>query len=104
MDDGLTLCGMDDAGEMSSWYVFTAMGIYPYSPADTDYIISVPIFDEVKMKLNDKTLTIAKKGSGTKITETSYGGRKLDGWFISHDELVKGEQLVIKAAQSDTKR
>ena len=104
MDDGLTLCGMDDAGEMSSWYVFAAMGIYPYSPADTDYIISVPLFDEVKMKLNDKTLTIAKKGSGTKITEIAYGGRKRDGYFISHDELVKGEQLVIRAAQTDTKR
>ena len=104
MDDGLTLCGMDDAGEMSSWYVFTAMGIYPYSPADTDYIISVPIFDEVKLKLNDKTLTIVKKGSGTKINEITYDGRKLDGYFISHDQLVKGKQLVISTAQADTKR
>ena len=103
MDDGLTLCGMDDAGEMSSWYVFTGMGIYPYSPADTDYIISVPIFDEVKMKWNHKTLTIAKKGSGTKIAEISYGGRKLDGYFISHAELVKGKELVIKTANPENR-
>ena len=48
MDDGLTLCGMDDAGEMSSWYVFNAIGLYPYSPADEDYIVTVPILTRSK--------------------------------------------------------
>ena len=41
---GLALSGMDDAGEMSSWYVFAAIGLYPYSPADPRYIVSVPLF------------------------------------------------------------
>jgi predicted alpha-1,2-mannosidase len=43
-EDGLALSGMDDAGEMSSWYVFNAIGLYPYSPADPNYIVSVPLF------------------------------------------------------------
>jgi predicted alpha-1,2-mannosidase len=103
MDDGLTLCGMDDAGEMSSWYVFAAIGLYPYSPADDDYIISVPIFDEVKMKLNGKTLTIAKQNSGTKLTEITYGNRKLDGFFIPHHELVKGRKLVVRTEPTGLK-
>ncbi len=103
MDDGLTLCGMDDAGEMSSWYVFAAMGIYPYSPADPDYIVSVPIFDEVKMQVGRETLTIAKKGSGTKITEITYDNRKVDGYFITHGELLKGKRLVIQTASADSK-
>lgn len=97
--DDNTLCGMDDAGEMSSWYVFNAIGLYPYSPADEDYIISVPIFDEVQMKLSGKKpLTILKAGSGPKITGIAYDNRKVDGYFIPHRELVKGKKLVINAA------
>jgi predicted alpha-1,2-mannosidase len=102
MDDGLTLCGMDDAGEMSSWYVFNAIGLYPYSPADADYIVTVPIFDAVKMKLNRETLTILKENSGAKITEITYDNRKVDGYFISHHELVKGKKLVVKTVASDS--
>src|SRR5450759_1993785 len=81
-EEGLALCGMDDAGEMSSWYVFNAIGIYPYSPADEDYIVSVPLFDEADVKLNDKTFTILKKNSGRKITGITYDNQKIDGYFV----------------------
>jgi predicted alpha-1,2-mannosidase len=94
--DGLALCGMDDAGEMSSWYVFNAMGLYTYSPADPKYIVTVPIFDKVVLKMSDnRTVTIVRKNSGNKITEITYGGRKIDGYFIPHSDLLKGEKLVI---------
>jgi predicted alpha-1,2-mannosidase len=93
--EGLALCGMDDAGEMSSWYVFNAIGIYPYSPADEDYIVSVPLFDKVDVKLNDKTFTILKRNSGRKITGITYDNQKIDGYFVAHHELIKGEKLVI---------
>lgn len=102
MEGGNTLCGMDDAGEMSSWYVFNALGLYTYSPADPEYIITVPLFDEVKFKLGKKTFTIVKKGSGTKITNITYGGKKLDGYFISHDELLQGKKLVITTSPVTT--
>jgi putative alpha-1,2-mannosidase len=95
MDGGRTLCGMDDGGEMSSWYVFNAIGIYPYSPANDDYIVIVPIFDGVKMKLNRETLTISKRGFGLKMAEISYGDRKLNGYFITHHELMQGKELLI---------
>lgn len=103
MDDGLTLCGMDDAGEMSSWYVFAAIGLYPYSPADVDYIVSVPLFDEVKMKLNRETLTIVKKNSGTKITGITYDKQKVNGYFVPHQSLAKGKELVITTSSVGTK-
>jgi putative alpha-1,2-mannosidase len=93
---------MDDAGEMSSWYVFTALGLYPYSPADPNYIVCVPLFDEVRVNLGDKTLTLARENTGTKITELRYGNRKVDGYFISHDELMKGERLLIRTAPNDS--
>ena len=91
----LAYAGMDDAGEMSSWYVFTAMGIYPFSPADPEYIISVPLFDKVEFNLGDKKFTIIKKNSGRKITGITYGGKKLGGYFISSDELKKGKGLIM---------
>lgn len=92
----LSYAGMDDAGEMSSWYVFNAMGFYPFSPADPKYIVSVPLFDKIKIKLdNGNTYTIIKKGSGKKITNLSYDGKKINGYFITDKELKKGKQLEI---------
>jgi predicted alpha-1,2-mannosidase len=94
-----TLCGMDDAGEMSAWYVFNAIGLYTYSPADENYIITVPMFDEVKLQMsNGKTATIQRKGSGPKITGITYDGQKVNGYFISYHDLLKGKKLVISAA------
>lgn len=93
--DGLALCGMDDCGEMSSWYVFNAIGIYPYSPADENYIVTVPLFDKIQMKLNDKTLTILKQNTGRKITGITYDNHKVDSFFMPYHELVKGKKLVV---------
>jgi len=95
-EDGLALCGMDDAGEMSAWYVFCAIGLYPYSPAEEDYIISVPVFDQVKLELSkNSTLTIRKKNSGNRIIDLTYDHRKIDGFFLPHHELMRGKELVI---------
>lgn len=94
--DGLALCGMDDAGEMSSWYVFNAIGLYPYSPADPEYIVTVPLFNRVTVRLNDHgTFTIARPDSGTRITDISYGGRTITGYFIPHDDLLSDGILTI---------
>lgn len=87
--------GMDDAGEMSAWFVFNAMGFYPFSPADPKYIISVPLFDKVEINLNGKMFTISKKNSGKKITQITYGDKKIDGYFISDAEIKQGKNLVI---------
>lgn len=92
----LAYSGMDDSGEMSAWYVFNAIGLYTYSPADPEYIISVPLFKEIKFSLDDNTVfTIKKTGNGKKINNITYDGKKLDGWFISHDLLKEGKELVI---------
>jgi len=94
--EGLALSGMDDAGEMSAWYVFNAIGLYPYSPADPKYIVSVPLFEKTTFKLNEgKTLTILKKNSGLRITSITYGGKTVDGYFVNHSDLDMGKDLVI---------
>jgi len=95
----LALAGMDDAGEMSSWYVFNAMGLYTFSPADPEYIVTVPLFDKVHVSLGDGSeWTIRRKGCGPRITEITCGGKPLDGWFVPHAALAGGE-LVISAAE-----
>ena len=93
----LAYSGMDDAGEMSSWYVWNAIGLYTYSPADPEYIVTVPIFDEVKVALsNGRTLTIKKEGEGEKIASVTNGGRRLKGWFIQDKDLQEGKTLVVR--------
>lgn len=92
----LSYAGMDDAGEMSSWYVFNAIGIYPFSPADPEYIVSVPLFDKTEVKTGDNTsFIIIKKNSGKKIKSIMYGKQKIEGYFIKSDELKKGNKLII---------
>jgi predicted alpha-1,2-mannosidase len=92
----LSYAGMDDAGEMSSWYVFNAMGFYPFSPTDPKYIVSVPIFNKVKINFaNGKTYTIIKRNTGKKITNLTYDGKKIDDYFITDKDLKEGKQLEI---------
>jgi len=94
--EGLAYAGMDDAGEMSSWYVFNALGLYTYSPADPEYIVTVPLFDEVDFTFaNGKTLVIKKKGNGEKITSIKYDGKKVSGYFVKDSDLKKGKVLEI---------
>jgi len=93
--DKLAYAGMDDAGEMSSWYVFNAIGMYTFSPADPEYIVTIPLFDKVEFTLGDKKFFIIKKNHGRKITDISYDGNKINGYFIKHSELKKGKKLVI---------
>jgi predicted alpha-1,2-mannosidase len=93
--DKLAYAGMDDAGEMSSWFVFNAMGFYTFSPADPNYIVSVPLFNSVKIKLGNNTTTILKKGKGRKITDISWTDKKVNGYFITDADLNKGKTLTI---------
>ena len=95
--DGNALCGMDDAGEMSAWYVYNAIGLYPYSPADEAYIVTVPLFDTVALRMSpNRVVTIRRRGSGRKITDISYGGKKVEGYFVPHHDLMRGADLVIQ--------
>lgn len=95
--EGLALCGMDDAGEMSCWYVFAAMGIYPFSPADPNYIVTVPLFDEIKWKLpGGQTVTINKEGASRDMKEIQLNGKTVSGYFVPHDLIREGGILTVQ--------
>src|SRR3546814_16540422 len=88
---------MDDAGEMSSWYVFAAMGFYPLSPADPEYLVTVPLFDEVRIKTGDGPgLTLLKKGNRRNLDAIIVDGVKQDGYFIPHDLFGTGARVEVK--------
>ena len=95
-ENGLALSGMDDAGEMSSWYVMAALGLYPISPADARYLVTVPIFDEIKWQLDhNKELVIRKPNPGRKLEEIVVNGKPIDGYFIPHELFVRGGEIEI---------
>ncbi len=90
------LSGMDDAGEMSAWYVFSSIGLYPFSATDPNYIVTAPLFDEVKWRTSSgKTITISKPGKGRAITSIKVNGKANDGYFVSHDLFKTGGNISI---------
>jgi len=95
-DEGLALCGMDDAGEMSSWYVFSALGLYPFSATDAEYLVTAPLFDEVTWHTaNGKVIHISKPGKGRALTSILVNGKKNEGYFVSHDLFKSGGKVQI---------
>ncbi|HTN35816.1 MAG TPA: GH92 family glycosyl hydrolase [Arachidicoccus sp.] len=97
--DKLAYAGMDDAGEMSAWYVFNAMGFYPFSPADPKYIVSVPLFDKTTLELGGKQFSIIKPGKGNKIESIQLNKKSISGYFIEDADLRAGGELLIKTLE-----
>lgn len=94
---GLDLSGMDDAGEMSSWYVFGALGLYPYAAVDDEYLVTVPLFNAVKWKVeNGKVLTIKKTGKSRKLKAIKVNDQNSTGYFVPHDLFRKGGTIEIQ--------
>lgn len=93
------LSGNEDAGQMSAWYVFGAMGFYPVCPASNQYQLSSPIFDKVTLNL-DKKYYKGKKlvletepGNNYKaFTSAELNGKKIEP-VILHDDIIKGGRL-----------
>jgi len=93
--EGLAYAGMDDSGGLSAWYVLNSIGLYTLSPADPEYIVTVPLFDKVVFSLGDTRFIISKRNNGRKITSITYDDQETDGFFISHNDLRRGRELVI---------
>ena len=94
------LSGNDDAGQMSAWYVFSAMGFYPVCPATTQYMLGSPIFRKVSIHLeNGKTFSIVAPGADMehfRMTEATLNGTSLADPVISHGDITSGASLHLK--------
>ena len=94
------LSGNDDAGQMSAWYVFAALGFYPVCPSIPEYVISGPHFDKIILQLgNGKELIITASGASSGknyIQGLKVNGQDTDMNFLNHFDLMKGGTLDFK--------
>jgi len=91
------LCGDEDTGQMSAWYVFSALGFYPVCPGDTNYVIGSPLFDRATLHLaGGKTFTVTAHNNGTQhpyIHAAALNGAALNRTYISHQEITAGGEV-----------
>ena len=97
------LSGNDDAGQMSAWYVFSAIGFYPVCPGTPYYYIGTPSFDKVTFNLeNGKRFVVSAERPSKNafyIQQASYNGKAYTDYRISHDMLLKGGELHFKLSE-----
>ena len=102
--DAYGLCGNEDVGQMSAWYVLASIGLHPINPGDNKYQITSPVFDKVKIQLDENyykgnTFTIIAKNNSKEniyIKSMKLNGEKLNRHWISHNEIVSGGVLEME--------
>lgn len=94
------LCGNDDCGQMSAWYMFSAMGFYPVNPVSGEYVFGAPQFPKFTLHLADgKTFTILAEGLSEEhkyIDSITLNGKPYTKNYITHEDILKGGILVYK--------
>jgi predicted alpha-1,2-mannosidase len=98
------ICGNDDCGQMSAWYVWSALGLYPLNPADGKYVIGSPLVEKATLQLDPKYYpggkftVVANKASNQNIYIQSarLNGEPINRPWITHAEIVKGGTLELE--------
>ena len=97
------LCGNDDCGQMSAWYVFSAMGFYPFDPCGGDYVIGAPQVDEVSLSVGSgKVFRMKANNLSAKnkyVKSATLNGKPLDGFVIRHADIMAGGELVFEMGE-----
>lgn len=95
-------CGDEDNGQTSAWYVFSALGFYPVTPATDEYVIGAPLFEKATIKLaNGNTIEINAPNNSDDnryIQSMRVNGSKYSKTFLRHSELVEGATLDFDMA------
>jgi len=98
------LCGNDDAGQMSAWYVFNSLGFYPVTPGSSDYAIGSPMVKEATIHLeNGKSLNIKTENQSKEnvyVNSISLNGKILKGNLVKHQELMNGGELIFEMSNT----
>lgn len=96
----------DDAGTMSSWFVWSAMGLYPVFPGSTQLVINTPLFEKITINLGGNRLIINAPGVSSEnkyIQETYFNGEKLNSSFIDFNTIKNGGVIDIKTGNIPNK-
>jgi predicted alpha-1,2-mannosidase len=107
--DGIAgLCGNDDCGQMSAWYIFTAMGFYPVCPGSGQFVLGAPYFPYLKVNLeNGKTLVIKADKVSDKmryVKSIKLNGQPYSKAYITYDDIKDGAELTFEMTSSPNKR
>ncbi|WP_157558819.1 GH92 family glycosyl hydrolase, partial [Microscilla marina] len=93
------LSGNEDCGQMSAWYVLSAMGFYPVTPGSNDYVIGSPVFPEATLQLeNGQRFTIKAEqvsANNIYIQSAQLNGKAYAKNYIKHEDLMAGGELVL---------
>ncbi len=96
------LCGNDDCGQMSAWYVMSAIGLYPVTPGSNVYVLSAPLFENVTVNLENGKHIYIKTHCAGKIENTPYisamfvKGQHYSKTYINYDEIADGTELLFE--------
>ena len=98
------LCGNDDCGQMSAWYMFSAMGFYPVNPVSGEYIIGAPQLPKVTIALpSGKQFTVIAKNLSEKnkyVKSVRLNNTEITGFILTYDQIMKGGALVFEMADT----
>ena len=93
------LCGNDDCGQMSAWYILSAMGFYPVCPGTDQYVLGAPQIEKISLSLPEgKTFTVEAKGlskTNKYVKSVELNGKPVTGLTISHKDVMNGGNLVF---------
>ena len=91
------VCGNEDCGQMSAWYILSSLGIYPACPTSGEYVLAAPLFKKATLKLgNGKTFTItADHPDWTYVADVKLNGRSLDRNYVTYEEITAGGTLAF---------
>jgi len=97
------LCGNDDCGQMSAWYVFSSLGFYPVNPPDGKYYLGAPQFEKAMISLpSGKTFTVTAKnisGKNRYVKSVKLNGKPLEHPYITYENIVNGGILEFDMEQ-----
>ncbi|WP_321281447.1 GH92 family glycosyl hydrolase [Marinifilum fragile] len=101
------LCGNEDCGQMSAWYVMSSMGFYPVNPSNGAYVFGRPLFDKVSINLSaDKSFTILVNNNSKEnmyIQSVKLNGQDYTKSFITHKDIMNGGELVFEMGPKPNK-
>lgn len=102
------LCGNNDCGQMSAWYVFSAMGFYPICPGQAIYVLGSPRFPKAQINLyNGKAFTILANNVSSKniyIQSVSLNGKPYTKSYINHSDIMQGGKMVLTMGPTPNKQ
>ena len=101
------LCGNDDAGQMSAWYVFSALGFYPVCPGTDQYAIGSPLVKSAKINLeNGKQLIIEVENQNSEniyVEKVIMNGREVKDNHILHSDIINGGRIIFQMTSAPRK-